>query len=147
MAVLDIRGANIVQRQGGNPISASECWELLKGEVVGRLALSLRALPAILPVQYYVDGEDLAICLGHHEIPHQAVDGTVVAFAADSIDAPTRVGWTVQVLGITRVPRPIGMPTDCGQPIVGQIVHLRPAKVTGFSIRLCPFVSPHHDWS
>jgi hypothetical protein len=37
-------------------LSERECWELLATVSVGRLALSVRALPVILPVQYYLDG-------------------------------------------------------------------------------------------
>jgi nitroimidazol reductase NimA-like FMN-containing flavoprotein (pyridoxamine 5'-phosphate oxidase superfamily) len=33
-------------------LSERECWELLATASVGRLALSVRALPVILPVQY-----------------------------------------------------------------------------------------------
>jgi hypothetical protein len=33
-------------------ISEEECWELLAGTSMGRLALPDRALPVILPVQY-----------------------------------------------------------------------------------------------
>ena len=46
-------------------IPESRCWELLATISVGRLALSVRALPQILPVQYYLDGRSLAVCLGH----------------------------------------------------------------------------------
>jgi hypothetical protein len=46
-----------------DPITEAECWALLAGASVGRLALSLQALPAILPVQYYLDGERIALCL------------------------------------------------------------------------------------
>ena len=45
-------------------IPENRCWELLTTVSVGRLALSVRALPVILPVQYYLDGRRLAICLG-----------------------------------------------------------------------------------
>ena len=40
-------------------LSERECWELLATVSVGRLALSIRALPLILPVQYYLDGRRL----------------------------------------------------------------------------------------
>jgi nitroimidazol reductase NimA-like FMN-containing flavoprotein (pyridoxamine 5'-phosphate oxidase superfamily) len=78
-------------------LSARECWELLATVSVGRLALSVRALPVIVPVQYYLDGRRLAVCLGHHELPERSLDVTINAFAADSIDPVTRSGWSVQV--------------------------------------------------
>jgi hypothetical protein len=64
---------------------------------VGRIALSVAAMPAILPVQFYLDGRKLAVCLEHRELPELSVSSTVVAFAADSIDATTRSGWSVSV--------------------------------------------------
>jgi Pyridoxamine 5'-phosphate oxidase len=130
-----------VQQQSTDPIPIAECWKLLRTESVGRLALSLHALPAILPVQYYFDGDRLAICLGHHKVPHQAVDDTVVAFAADAIDAISRTGWTVQVQGTARLPAPVGVPTDCGQSPAGQVVYLSAVTIAGHRIRLCPLIT------
>ena len=104
--------------------------------------LSIKALPAILPVQYYVDGRVLAICLGQNEIASSAIDDTVVAFAADEIDSQTRTGWSVQVQGKCRLPHTLGITVDCGQPEPRTIVHLAPVNITGHRIRLCPFGSP-----
>ena len=122
-------------------MSPEECWALLGSASLGRLALCIAALPAILPVQYYVDGDAVAMCLGHYELAPRSIDGTVVAFAADAIDQSSGAGWSVQVQGRTTVPRAIGVPTDCGQPAAGQIVHLEPVTITGYRIRLCPFVA------
>jgi len=44
-------------------LTERECWELLAMASVGRLALSVRALPVILPVQYYLSDHRLAVCL------------------------------------------------------------------------------------
>lgn len=121
-------------------IPEPECWELLASVSVGRVALSTRALPAILPVQYYLDGRMLAVCLGHRELPASALDGTVVAFAADAIDSTTRSGWSVQVQGRSAlVPEP-QLETDCGWPAAGQVVRIEPVLVSGYRVRLCPFI-------
>lgn len=128
-----------MQTVESEPISQAECWQLLSTVSLGRLALSLAALPTILPVQYYVDGDELAICLGHYDVSPRSLDDTVVAFATDMIDPSSRAGWTVQVQGRTTLPRPVGVPTDCGQPTGGQIVHLAPAMVSGHRVQLCPF--------
>ena len=98
-------------------LSERECWELLATVSVGRLALSVRALPVILPVQYFLDGHRLAVCLGHHALPERALDETIVAFAADSIDPVTRSGWSVQVQGRSVIPAGSGsIPTAAGPP-------------------------------
>ncbi len=107
---------------------------------VGRLALSVRALPVILPVQYYLDGRRLAVCLGHHGLPEQALDETIVAFAADSIDPVTRSGWSVQIQGRSVIPRGLRIDTDCGWPAVAQVVEIEPGTIRGNRIHLCPFI-------
>ena len=56
-------------------------------------------LPMILPVHYYLDRRKLAVCLGHHEIPEQSLNDSVIAFAPDEIDPVTRSGWSVRVQG------------------------------------------------
>ena len=65
-------------------LSERECWELLATASVGRMALSVRALPVIVPVQYHLDGHRLAVCLGHHSLPEQALDATIIALAGES---------------------------------------------------------------
>jgi hypothetical protein len=125
----------------GESLQPSECWELLRTASLGRLVLSVRALPALLPVQYYVDGDELAICLGHHAVPEVSINDVVVAFGADAIEPESRSGWTVQVLGTTRLPKAIGVPTHCGQPTAGPMVHLTPSDIRGERVQLCPFLS------
>ncbi len=120
-----------------------ECWALLSLASLGRIALSVRALPAILPVQYYLDERTLAICLGQYKIPSTSVVDTVVAFAVDAVDSSAKTGWTVQVQGVAHLPTSDGTPRDCGQPAAGQVVHLEPSVVTGHRISLCPFVPGH----
>jgi len=116
------------------------CWELLATVSVGRLALSVRALPVILPVQYYLDGRRLAICLGHHKIPEQSLNDVIIAFAADAIDPVTRSGWSVQVQGRSVIPRRLGVDTACGRPTAGQIVQIEPGIISGHHMYLCPFI-------
>ncbi len=121
-------------------LSELECWELLATASVGRLALSVRALPLIVPVQYYLDGRRLAVCLGHHELPERALDETVIAFAADSIDPVTRSGWSVQVQGKSAIPRELRIDTDCGWPTAAQVVEIEPGRISGHRMHLCPFI-------
>ena len=107
---------------------------------VGRLALSVRALPVIVPVQYYLDGRRLAVCLGHHELPGRALDETIIAFAADSIDPVTRSGWSVQVQGRAVIPRGLRIETDCGWPAAAQVAEIEPGTISGHRVHLCPFI-------
>jgi Pyridoxamine 5'-phosphate oxidase len=122
-------------------LSVSECWDLLRTQSIVGWFCHSKALPVILPVQYYVDGHELAVCLGYFAIPERSVNDAVVAFGADAIDSTSRVGWAVQVQGTTRIPRALGVPVDCGQPAAGQIVHLAPSTIEGQRVHLCPFMS------
>jgi len=121
-------------------LSERECWELLATASVGRLALSVRALPLILPVQYYLDGRRLAVCLGHRALPERALDGTIIAFAADSIDPVTRSGWLVHVQGKSVFPSGLRIDTDCGSPAAAQVVEIEPGTISGHRMHLCPFI-------
>jgi len=125
--------------EGGGLIPEPQCWELLASASVGRIALSIHALPAILPVQYYPDGRTLAVCLGHRELPERSLNA-VVAFAADAIDPQTRSGWSVQVQGRSATPRQPQIDTACGWPAAGQIVQIKPEIITGHRMHLCPLI-------
>ncbi len=121
-------------------IPSPRCWELLATVSVGHLALSVRALPVILPVQYYVTGHRLAVCLGHHAIPDRSLNHAVIAFAADAIDPATRSGWSVRIQGTSFLSPGDGFDTGCGQPTAGQLVEIEPATVCGYYVHLCPLI-------
>jgi hypothetical protein len=121
-------------------IPSQRCWELLATASVGRLALSVQALPVILPVQYCLSGHRLAVCLGHHSIPARSLNETIIAFTADAIDPALRSGWAVQIQGRSSVSRQQGAGADCGQPAAGQIVEIEPGTITGYYVHLCPLI-------
>jgi len=124
-------------------IPGRRCWELLATASVGRLALSVRALPVILPVQYYLTGRRLFVCLGHHEVPERSLSDAVIAFSADAISPATRSGWSVQIQGRSSVSRRGSRGAACEQPAAGQIVEIEPATITGYHVRLCPVIGAH----
>jgi hypothetical protein len=124
----------------GDVLPEQECWRLLAMVSVGRLALSVRALPVIVPVQYYLSGRRLAVCLGHHELSERSLDETIIAFAADSIDPAARSGWSVQVQGRSVIPRGLRIGTDCGWPAAAQVVEIQPGTISGHRVHLCPFI-------
>ena len=120
-------------------ISERECWNLLATASVGRLALSVRALPMILHVQYYLDNRKITACLGHRELPEQSLNEVIVAFAADSIDPRTHAGWSVEIQGRSVIPR-VRFDTACGRPAAGQVVRIEPATITGHWVQMCPLI-------
>lgn len=125
----------------GETLSQAEAWDLLGRKSHGRVALSIGALPAILPVQYHVDEDRIALCVGNHDVPWQAVTGTVAAFSVVSAGSPFSPGWWVHVLGTLRPPERPGDPVDCGQPRPGEIVHMTPSVVDGKRLQLCPLLA------
>lgn len=122
-------------------LSESVCRAMLASRSVGRLALSVRALPVILPVQYDFDGDFITICLGGNDVPPASVADAVAAFSVDDIQVDISLGWTVHVLGTIGPPRSPGAPTDCGQVPAGPLVQMTPAAITGRRLRLCPFLA------
>ena len=123
-------------------IPKEKCQALLERGTFGRVALSMEALPAILPVQYYLAGDTIAICLGTFRVPEHAAHGAVIAFSVDDIDPVLRRGWSVQAVGEASFEyRGVGMRSDCGEPAAGQIISLEPRVLTGQWLNLCPFIS------
>ena len=86
-----------------SPLDAAECWERLKSTDVGRVGITVEALPVILPVLY---------CVVDHSIVFRSETGTrlaaatrnsVIAFEADDYSKATHDGWSVVVQGIARL--------------------------------------------
>ncbi|MFJ1967116.1 pyridoxamine 5'-phosphate oxidase family protein [Streptomyces sp. NPDC087903] len=82
---------------GFRELDRQECVRLLGTVPVGRIVHTRHALPAVLPVQFCLDG-DGAILLRTSATSELvgAIDGTVVAFEAD---AAAHCGWSVVVTG------------------------------------------------
>jgi nitroimidazol reductase NimA-like FMN-containing flavoprotein (pyridoxamine 5'-phosphate oxidase superfamily) len=80
-------------------ISRAECLRLLAREQIGRVAFNARALPAVHPVAYVLDGEEIVFWTAAGSTLAAAVRRAVVGFQVDRIDAVTRTGWTVLGVG------------------------------------------------
>jgi hypothetical protein len=88
---------------GFHALTADECRRLLATERIGRLAVTVGALPLVLPVQYeVVDTRVLLRTPGHHELG-TSIDGQVVGFEIDHLDLDHGAGWCVAVTGTARV--------------------------------------------
>ncbi|WP_037864345.1 pyridoxamine 5'-phosphate oxidase family protein [Streptomyces sp. NRRL S-340] len=92
------------RNDGFRELDRQECLRLLVTTVVGRVVHTRQALPAVLPVNYRVgsDGAVLLRTAAASELA-RAIDGAVVAFEADEVDAATRSGWSVVVTGSASV--------------------------------------------
>ncbi|MDX3797329.1 pyridoxamine 5'-phosphate oxidase family protein [Streptomyces sp. AK04-3B] len=88
--------ANDGFRELGRP----ECLRLLTQVPVGRIVYTRKALPAVLPVNFCLD-HDGAVLLRTSAFSQlvRAIDGAVVAFETDQVDAAAHSGWSVVVTG------------------------------------------------
>ena len=81
------------------PLSEEECLRLLPTQPVGRIGITVHALPAVLPVNFAL----LEDAIVFRTIPGTKLDGAtnkaVVAFEVDSYEPDGRSGWSVLVVG------------------------------------------------
>jgi uncharacterized protein len=88
---------------GVDKLAPQELLERLASARVGRLAFSDRALPALLAMNYIVDGRDLVLQTAAGPAVGAAQGrGSIVAFEVDEIDTKTNSGWSVVVTGHLR---------------------------------------------
>ncbi|MET8449720.1 pyridoxamine 5'-phosphate oxidase family protein [Streptomyces sp. NPDC005209] len=85
---------------GFRELDRGECLRLLAQAPLGRIVHTRHALPAVLPVNFGLD-EDGAVLLRTSAASElvRAIDGAVVAFEADQVDAVAQSGWSVVVTG------------------------------------------------
>ncbi len=81
------------------PLSPAECRSLLRAGGIGRVSLSVGALPAIFPVHYELVDDDIVFRAPIDAPGPGALDGAVIAFEADQFDPDESGGWSVLVVG------------------------------------------------
>jgi hypothetical protein len=113
------------------------CWRLLRGEVIGRLAVPRPAHgPLVVPVTFRVDD------LGN--IAFRTAAGTKLGGLAqghaslqvDGIDAVHRTGWSVLVDGLVLFPSPEDPSPDPWLPDLPTQVTLVPVEISGRAVVL-----------
>lgn len=96
------------QAPGGDPhasrhqvviLDRYECAELLRANRVGRIGFLNDGWPAILPVNYVMDGDDVVIRTDSGTKFAALRHGAEVSFEVDAIDPLYRSGWSVLVYG------------------------------------------------
>jgi hypothetical protein len=82
-------------------LTPSECLDLLSLASLGRISISIDALPAIVPVQFMLlDGSVIFRPVGGGTT---ASHGMVVAFQADQLLAPQPPWWSVTLQGVAHL--------------------------------------------
>lgn len=125
-------------------LTRTECLELLAAVPVGRVVFTLRALPAIRPVNHIL--EDGAIIIRSHlgsalASAVRPVARPVVLYEADVVDLADRLGWSVVVTGVAEVvtePTQVARYERLLRSWVDQdmdcVIRIRPELVTGYRL-------------
>ncbi|NGO41758.1 pyridoxamine 5'-phosphate oxidase family protein [Streptomyces ureilyticus] len=89
---------------GFRELDRHDCLRLMAKVPVGRIVYTRQALPAVLPVNFSLD-HDGAVLLRTSATSEliRAIDGAVVAFETDDVDADRHSGWSVVVTGTATV--------------------------------------------
>lgn len=86
--------------QGLEILSEDMCRRLLAKADVGRVAITVGALPAVLPVNYAMLNGDIVFLTAEGTKLDAALANAVVAFEVDEIDREHGRGWSVLVIGV-----------------------------------------------
>jgi nitroimidazol reductase NimA-like FMN-containing flavoprotein (pyridoxamine 5'-phosphate oxidase superfamily) len=85
--------------EGFEVLSESDCRDLLSRGGLGRVGITLGALPVILPVNYAVVDDDIVFKTRKGTKLNVAASGSIVAFETDSYDEIEQRGWSVLAVG------------------------------------------------
>lgn len=145
--------ARDVDRNGLVMLEREECLRLLGRATLGRVGLTTGALPAVLPVNFWFDGDQILIRTSAGTKLQAATRDSVVAFEIDEIDPVAHTGWSVMVQGMARhvtdageleriraLPLARWAPGGTGENIVA----IRPEIVTGRRIHPGVGRAEHH---
>jgi nitroimidazol reductase NimA-like FMN-containing flavoprotein (pyridoxamine 5'-phosphate oxidase superfamily) len=125
--------------EGLELLTEEQARELLAGGEVGRVGITIGALPAIFPVNYRVVDGAIVYRTSPGSKLSAAVEGAVVAFEVDDYQLADRTGWSVLAVGVARVvddPSVVSRVTDAGlQPLAdgvrSAIVRIEPTFLSG----------------
>lgn len=108
-------------------LEADECWKLLRGVSVGRLAVWVEDHPDIFPINYAVDHGTLVFRTGEGTKLAAALGAHPIAFEVDGVDQSTGVAWSVNIKG------------------AAQLLRTTEELVDSFSLMLFPWESGRKD--
>lgn len=80
-------------------LSPEECETLLQRAIIGRVAVSIGAVPAVFPVNFVLVDDGIAFLTGKGTKLDAAVRNAVIAFEVDDFDPVYHEGWSVLVVG------------------------------------------------
>jgi len=86
-------------RHGMEKLSRDECLTLLATRSVGRVGITVSALPVIFPINFVLMDGDIVFRSSPGSKLTAAAQRAVVAFEVDDVDTMYHSGWSVLVVG------------------------------------------------
>ena len=118
------------------PLSRDQCWQLVGSAGYGRIVYTVDALPAVWPVAFSRDGEELLFEVEAGGTLAEASRDSVLAFHADFVHREDGYWWSVTMTGRSRHITPADAidPSDLRPQRV--TVALAPEVIAGFQAPL-----------
>ena len=105
-----------LDRNGLEVLDRSECLRLMTTQTLGRIGVTVDALPVVLPVNFQLFDGELIIQTERDTRLADATQNTVVAFEVDNAESGGTGSWSVTLTGIA---------TEISDPeVVAQLRHL-----------------------
>jgi len=129
----------VIVDQGLEMLTEDQSRLLLAGGEVGRVGVTIDALPAIFPVNYRVIDGAIVFRTAPGSRLSVAARGRIVAFEVDDYQLADRSGWSVLVVGRAELVDDVGLAAKAAaaqlEPFAGGIrttmVRIDPALVSG----------------
>lgn len=85
------------------PLTWDGCLARLRSATIGRIAVTHRALPAIVPVNYVLSGSRVVFRTEPGGMLARACTDSVVAFEVDELESDGQSGWSVLAVGMAEL--------------------------------------------
>jgi uncharacterized protein len=80
-------------------LDEEECWRLLAGAEIGRLAWVSAGQPVVVPVNFRLAGRLIVVRVSPYSRQAREVEDAAVAFEVDDVVVDRQTGWSVLVQG------------------------------------------------
>lgn len=89
-------------RNGLEVLDRDECLRLLGSATIGRIGITIDALPVVLPINFGLVGDRILFRTGIGTKLNAATSNAIVSFEVDDFDPMSHTGWSVVVTGAAR---------------------------------------------
>ena len=89
-------------RSGLEILDREECLRLLGTVTLGRVGVTIGALPVVVPMDFKLVGDRVVLRVGVGTKLDTAIHNVVVAFEADDVKPVGGGGWSVSITGLAR---------------------------------------------